>query len=42
MTKLACTECQHQNEVQRIYCHNCGAKLDRSALLETRPKEDWD
>ena len=42
MTKLACTECQHENEVQRIYCRNCGAKLDRFALLETRPKEDWE
>jgi hypothetical protein len=42
MTKLVCTECKHENEAQRIYWHNCGAKLGRSALLETRPKEDRD
>ncbi|HXM74266.1 MAG TPA: zinc ribbon domain-containing protein [Chthoniobacterales bacterium] len=32
MTKLICPECQHENEPERIYCHNCGARLDRSAL----------
>lgn len=29
---LVCNECQHVNEAERIYCHACGARLDRSAL----------
>ena len=29
---LTCPECRHENEVERIYCHSCGARLDRSAL----------
>ena len=32
MTKLVCPDCRHENEPERIYCHNCGARLDRSAL----------
>ncbi|MGH7938011.1 MAG: hypothetical protein ACRD5Z_14885 [Bryobacteraceae bacterium] len=32
MTKLVCPDCRHENEAERIYCHNCGARLDRSAL----------
>lgn len=30
--KLVCTACKHENEVERVYCHNCGEKLDRSLL----------
>jgi hypothetical protein len=30
--KLVCTACQHENEIERVYCHNCGEKLDRSLL----------
>src|SRR3982751_1779111 len=33
---LQCKECAYENEPERVYCHNCGAKLDRSVL----PKED--
>lgn len=33
---LPCKECDFVNEPERVYCHNCGAKLDRSLL----PKED--
>jgi len=33
---LVCEKCSHENEAERVYCHNCGAKLDRSLL----PKED--
>ena len=40
MTKLACPECQRQNEPERIYCHDCGARLDRSALAKVAPKEE--
>ena len=34
--KLVCVACNHSNEVERVYCHNCGEKLDRSIL----PKVD--
>jgi hypothetical protein len=30
-TKLICAECRHENVPERIYCHNCGERLDRSA-----------
>lgn len=33
---LQCKECAYENEPERVYCHNCGAKLDRSVL----PKEE--
>lgn len=39
MTKLICSECGHENESERIYCHNCGARLDRSAATLKAPKE---
>ena len=32
MTKLVCPDCQHENEPERIYCHSCGARLDRSKM----------
>lgn len=32
---LTCTQCGFENEPERVYCHNCGTKLDRSLL----PKE---
>src|ERR1700736_6139931 len=31
-TKLICPECRHENESERIYCHDCGTRLDRSAV----------
>ncbi len=40
---LLCTECAHKNEPERVYCHNCGVKLDRSKLPkpeETKNFED--
>lgn len=33
---LTCSQCGFANEAERVYCHNCGAKLDRSVL----PKAD--
>ena len=33
---LPCGQCGYENEIERVYCHNCGGKLDRSLL----PKED--
>jgi len=32
VTKLICPDCQYENESERIYCHSCGARLDRSKL----------
>jgi hypothetical protein len=29
---LICPECRKENEAERIFCHECGARLDRSAL----------
>src|ERR1700720_2745908 len=34
--QLACPECRRDNEAERIYCHDCGARLDRSALAGRR------
>lgn len=33
---LTCKQCSYVNEAERVYCHNCGSKLDRSVL----PKEE--
>jgi hypothetical protein len=33
---LTCPQCSYVNEAERVYCHNCGGKLDRSLL----PKEE--
>jgi hypothetical protein len=30
--QLTCGSCGFSNEPERVYCHNCGAKLDRSLL----------
>jgi len=30
--RIVCTACKHENEIERVYCHNCGEKLDRSLL----------
>ncbi len=38
MIKLVCPECRRENEAERIYCHDCGARLDRSALAKVMPK----
>ena len=40
MIKLVCPECRRENEPERIYCHDCGARLDRSALAKAAPKEE--
>jgi len=29
---LPCEQCGYNNEPERVYCHNCGSKLDRSLL----------
>ena len=40
MIKLVCPECRRENEPERIYCHDCGARLDRSVLAKAPPKEE--
>ena len=43
LRKLTCTSCKHENEIERVYCHSCGEKLDRSLLpvfTETETAED--
>ena len=37
--KLICPECRHENESERIYCHSCGARLDRSAVAVRNSQE---
>jgi hypothetical protein len=41
---LPCDQCGYANEPERVYCHNCGAKLDRSLLpkITEKPVEDPD
>jgi hypothetical protein len=40
-TKTLCPECRHENEPERIYCHECGTRLDRTAVrLKKEPVED--
>lgn len=38
MIMLVCPECRRENEAERIYCHDCGARLDRTALAKVAPK----
>jgi hypothetical protein len=40
MIKLICPECRRENEAERIYCHDCGARLDRTALAKEPPKTE--
>jgi len=37
-SNLVCKECGHVNEVERVYCHGCGAKLDRTVILAEQEK----
>lgn len=40
-TKLLCPECRRENEPERIYCHHCGTRLDRSAVrFKKEPIDD--
>ncbi len=40
MSKLLCPECRHENEAERVYCHNCGAKLNRTEAVPIPGKTD--
>ncbi len=37
---LICPECRRENDPKRIYCHDCGTRLDRSVLAKEKPKEE--
>src|SRR6476469_6209555 len=37
---VTCGECRHENEFERVYCHNCGARLERRAVVKGPPKEE--
>jgi len=39
-SKITCTQCQYVNEGERVYCHNCGTKLDRVLLPGDDKKEE--
>lgn len=36
MNRITCSECQHENEPERVYCHNCGARLDRTKVIQEK------
>jgi hypothetical protein len=41
MLTVVCSECRRENEIERIYCHDCGARLERKAIKKNvAPKED--
>jgi hypothetical protein len=40
--KLVCPDCRRENEAERIYCHDCGARLDRTPLASRRQPDDPD
>ncbi|MFN2540682.1 MAG: zinc ribbon domain-containing protein [Chthoniobacterales bacterium] len=40
MVKLVCAECGHENEPERIYCHSCGMRLDRSAVVSKKSVQE--
>jgi hypothetical protein len=39
---LTCEKCFHQNEKERVYCHNCGEKLDRSVLPKPEEEKEYE
>jgi hypothetical protein len=39
MATTTCKQCGYVNEGERVYCHNCGTKLDRTLLPPEEPKE---
>lgn len=39
---LKCADCGHENEPERVYCHNCGSKLDRSLLPKAEERKNFE
>ncbi len=42
LPQIQCKECDYLNEGERIYCHNCGVKLDRSNVVAEVAKKEED
>jgi len=40
MITLLCPECRRENEPERLYCHDCGTRLDRSVFANSKPTEE--
>ena len=40
LPNIDCKECGHVNEGERVYCHNCGGKLDRSVLATAKQEQE--
>lgn len=40
MATYKCTQCGHENENERVYCHNCGTKLDRALLPQDEKQKN--
>jgi len=42
MTKVICGDCRYENEPERVYCHNCGTRLNRSMVAQQKsePKQE--
>jgi hypothetical protein len=40
MSMLICPDCRHENESERVYCHNCGARLSRDSLTNPKSKTE--
>src|SRR3954454_21285539 len=40
MTVVDCTECGHENEIERVYCHECGSRLDRTAFFSQEESDE--
>jgi len=38
--KVICAECRYENEPERLYCHTCGERLERSAAVGQKKTED--
>jgi len=38
--KLVCPDCQRENDPKRIYCHDCGTKLDRAGIISHKLKQE--
>jgi hypothetical protein len=40
MPTVACSECRRENEIARVYCHDCGARLEKKAIKKTVDKPE--
>jgi hypothetical protein len=42
MPTVVCTQCRRENEIERIYCHDCGSRLERKQAIQkiAAPKKE--